>query len=106
MSSIMGGGSFPLGYGFPLLSAHANPAGVHRNYAIEGVTRDTNSAALGTVVVQLFRTTDDSFIEQSTSDANGTYQLSTPYSDAHYIVAYKAGSPDVAGTTANTLTGT
>lgn len=101
----MGGGSFPMGYGFPLLTAHANPAGMHRNFALEGVTRDTNSAALGSVVVQLFRTTDNSFIEQSTSDVNGNYQLSTPYSDAHYIVAYKAGSPDIAGTTVDTLTG-
>jgi hypothetical protein len=101
----MGGGSFPLGYGYPLLSAHANRVGVHRNFALEGVTRDTNSAPLGGVVVQLFRTTDEAFIEQSTSDVNGNYQLSTPYADAHYIVAYKAGSPDVAGTTTNTLTG-
>lgn len=71
-----------------------------------GVTRDEYGSPLGSCVVQLFRTADDLFIMEITSDANGNFLLQSWYTpDAHYIVAYKAGSPDVFGTTLNTLVG-
>lgn len=73
---------------------------------ISGITRDTNSVVLGSVTVQLFRTLDDLLMDQRTSDPNsGEYSVYTPDTGNHYIVAYKAGSPDVAGTTVNTLVG-
>jgi hypothetical protein len=57
-------------------------------------------------VVQLFRTSNDLFIMEITSDASGNFLLQSWYSpDTHYIVAYKAGSPDIFGTTVNTLVG-
>lgn len=76
------------------------------NASITGVTRDSSSVALGNCVVQLFRTLDDLSLGETVSDGSGNYQIfpvpnvGGPY----YIVAYKAGSPDVAGTTVNTLT--
>ena len=71
-----------------------------------GVTRDQYGTPLGSCVVQLFRTSDDLFIMEMTSDSNGNFLLQSWYTpDAHYIVAYKAGSTDVFGTTVNTLVG-
>lgn len=73
---------------------------------ISGVTRDTNGAVLGGVNVHCFRTADDLLIYQSTSDVGGIYAVYTYDTGAHYLVAYKSGTPDLSGTTANTLTGT
>jgi hypothetical protein len=39
------------------------------------------------------------------SDAGGKYSIPVNIGIQHYAVAYLAGSPDVAGTTVNTLTG-
>jgi hypothetical protein len=56
-------------------------------------------------VVDLFRTGGDIFVNTTTSDGSGNFTIVTPNnSGTFYLVAYKAGSPDVAGTTVNTLT--
>lgn len=74
---------------------------------ISGVTKDSAGAVLGDCVVQLFRTINDAIIEETTSDANGIYSFATvALGTQYYVVAYKTGSPDVAGTTVNTLIGT
>lgn len=73
------------------------------NAAVTGATKDSTGAALGGVTVQLFRTLDDSFRSQIDSDGSGNYILYPDVTGPFYIVAYKAGSPDVAGTTVNTL---
>jgi hypothetical protein len=73
--------------------------------SISGITKDSSGVALGSCLVSLFRTSDNALIAQTTSDVNGNYQILIASSGAHYIVAYKAGSPDVAGTTVNTLVG-
>ena len=70
---------------------------------ITGNTLDSTGALLGSVVVQGFVTATDAYVGQTVSDANGWYSLPTPYVGQHYIVAYKPGSPDVAGTTVNTI---
>lgn len=71
-----------------------------------GITRDTNSAILGSTVVALFRTSDDLRMDERTSDpSTGAYAVYSSDTGNHYLVAYKAGSPDVSGTTANNLTG-
>jgi hypothetical protein len=75
-------------------------------YSITGVTKDSNGAALATAIVRLYRTADDSYVHQTTSDANGNYVIPASQNLQHYCNAYKAGSPDVAGTTVNTLVGT
>ncbi|CAB4144987.1 hypothetical protein UFOVP891_61 [uncultured Caudovirales phage] len=74
-------------------------------FAISGVTKDSAGTALAACVVDMFNTVTDVKCDSVTSDAAGVYESRalngcSPY----YAVAYKAGSPDVAGTTVNTLT--
>jgi hypothetical protein len=81
--------------------------GQNSRLGIAGVTRDQYGSAIVSCTVKLFKTSDDSLVSQIVSDATtGEYLLSTPYyPDTHYIVAYKAGSPNIAGATVNTLIG-
>lgn len=69
-----------------------------------GVTRDSSGAALGICTVQVFRASDDLYLGECTSGPTGEYCASSWYASTnHYLVAYKAGAPDVAGTTVNTI---
>ena len=80
--------------------------GIASRVGFVGVTRDQYGTPTGGCVVQLFRTSDDLFIMEITSDSSGNFLLQSWYTpDTHYIVAYKAGSPDIFGTTVNTLVG-
>ena len=88
------------------MSDATESAASRRSRTIVGVTKDTTGAALGSCVVQLFRTPSDTLAAETTSDATGSYSFDNPGSGPFYIVAYKAGSPDVAGTTVNTLAAT
>ena len=75
-------------------------------YSFAGVTRDAYGSPLGGATVKLYHTADDVRVDASVSDASGNYVLYTPYyPDAHYIVMYKVGVPDLMGTTVNTLIG-
>ena len=74
---------------------------------IAGVTRDSGGSPLGSCVVRAYLTTGDVFVGQVTSDSGGYFEVPTIWTGAnHYLVAYKPGSPDVAGSTLNTLTPT
>ena len=75
---------------------------------ISGVTKDSTGAVLGGCKVHLFTTDLDTLVAQITSDpTTGVYSFTgVGMGRNYYVVAYKAGSPDVAGTTVNTLTGT
>lgn len=76
-------------------------------FQIDGQTKDSAGAALGSCVVGLYPTSTDAEIEQQTSNADGYFYFKAVRQGlAYYVVAYKAGSPDVAGATVNTLTGT
>jgi hypothetical protein len=72
---------------------------------LKGVCRDVSNNPLSGVVVQAFRTSDDTFAGYEVqSRGDGSYDLATNFPGvAHYAVAYLAGSPDRAGTTVNTL---
>jgi hypothetical protein len=72
-------------------------------WSISGVTRDTNSAALGAVTVDLFRSVDDLWLATTVSDASGNYAFYSTILGPYYCVAYLSGSPDRAGTTVQTL---
>jgi len=73
---------------------------------LSGVTKDSTGAILGSCVVELYVTSSDRVVGKTISDATtGAYTFSITFSGPFYIVAYKAGSPDLAGTTVNTLTG-
>lgn len=75
-------------------------------FIISGITKDSSGSVLGSCTVTLFRTIDGLLVDQVISDAStGAYQFSSASASyLYYIVAYLAGSPDVAGTTVNTLT--
>lgn len=69
-----------------------------------GTTRDSTGATLGGAVVHAHLTPDGSFVGKVTADAGGYFELCSKYPDTnHYLVAYKSDSPDVAGTSLNTL---
>ena len=75
---------------------------------IKGTCVDSGDVAVANAIVQGFVTATDAFVGQVQGNTDGTYTLATdtPAGTQHYLVAYKAGSPDVAGTTVNTLTPT
>jgi hypothetical protein len=72
---------------------------------IKGLCVDASDVAIPGAVVQAFRTSDDAFAGYEVqSREDGSYDLATNFPGVnHYLVAYIAGSPDRAGTTANTL---
>lgn len=73
-------------------------------HGLAGITRDSVGAALASCTVDLFSTTTDQLIATTVSDGAGAFSL--PVSGPggpFYLVAYKVGAPDVAGTTVNTL---
>lgn len=76
-------------------------------FRLTGTTRDSTGAVLASCAVHWFNTADDRLLDTTTSDANGLFEFRTAGQppNAYYLVAYKSGSPDVAGVTVNTLTG-
>lgn len=77
--------------------------GYTRPNFIVGQTLDSGGNPVA-ATVQGFRTSDDLYVGETGSDDSGRYSLPTIYlTDAHYLVAYRTGSPDTAGTTVNTL---
>lgn len=77
------------------------------SFTVSGVTRDSTGTALGSCTVALFASSTNAFIAQTTSDAStGAYSFTVGTGQMMYLVAYKAGVPDVAGTTVNTVTPT
>lgn len=90
----------------PLLFGRV-PLPVPPPLVISGQTLDSTSTPLASCRVEFFRTANDTKHSETTSDGSGNY-TSDPVGlgQQYYAVAYKAGSPDVAGTTVNTLTGT
>jgi len=73
------------------------------NRALTGVSRDSTGAILGSCVIDLFVSGSDQLWARTVSDGSGVFSFGNPGTGPFYIVAYKAGSPDVAGTTVNTL---
>lgn len=76
-----------------------------RNYIISGVTKDSTGAVLGSCTVKLFNTATNILEQTTVSDASGNYSFTVDKTQTYYEVSYKAGAPDVAGTTVNTLAG-
>jgi hypothetical protein len=84
-----------------------NGAGNAHTKFIRGRCVDGSSVGVSGAVVQGFLTATDAYVGETTADSDGNYELGTPNPGAqHYLVAYRAGSPDIAGTTVNTLTPT
>ena len=68
---------------------------------MSGVSRDSTGAVLGACRVELWQ--GNIIKDGVVSDAGGAFTFLNPGSGPFYIIAYKVGSPDVAGTTINTL---
>lgn len=109
MRSEMGGGQTPNEDansspfdGNGILSFHPTVQARY-GWIISGTTRDSTGVALGLCTVDVFRTIDDVRVVTVTSDVNGAFSVQTPDWGQYYLVAYLAGSPDVAGTSVNTL---
>lgn len=76
-------------------------------YGITGLTKDSTKAILGSCIVHQMRTDIDSCVDYTTSGADGSYRLKGGRPGlTYYVVSYKAGGTDVAGTTVNTLIST
>lgn len=72
-----------------------------------GMCVDASDVAIADATVQGFVSSTDAFTGEGVSRADGSYAVPTQNPGvAHYVVAYKAGSPDIGGTTVNTLTPT
>ena len=76
-------------------------------YYISGITKDSVGAALASCDVDVLKTSGDIITNRTTSDSVGYFRMEVyaPPPTAFYLVAYKTGSPDVAGTSVNTITG-
>jgi hypothetical protein len=85
--------------------------GSNARFVISGVTRGSTGSPLGgcnviamsTEEMAVARDPDAVIVDIEVSDANGAFALQVPRNVAHMLVGYKAGSPDVAGVTVNTL---
>jgi hypothetical protein len=77
------------------------------NFVLSGVTRNSTGTRLGNCKVELFQTSDDKKVNETMSDGSGNFTFPIHFTDTNqfYLVAYLDGSPDVAGTTVDTLTG-
>jgi hypothetical protein len=74
-----------------------------RAYTITGTCKDSGGTPLPGCIVHLFYTVADVLAAVTESNASGVYSFSIGPNLACYVVAYKPGSPDVSGTTVNTL---
>ena len=75
-----------------------------QNARIVGVSRDATGVALGSCTVKVFRTADDVLVGSTVSDGSGNWTAYPDQEGPYYYVEYKAGSPDVFGTSPNTNT--
>ena len=77
--------------------------GARSAWLIRGNTKDASGNPLGGCTVEAFTTTNGVLQASVQSDVAGAYCVLTNSNAAHFLVAYKAGSPDVAGTTSGAI---
>lgn len=71
---------------------------------LRGTSRDSSGNPLANAIIRGYVTSTNAYEGQVTSDNGGYFELPcSAGAVAHYLVAFKAGSPDIAGTTDNTL---
>lgn len=97
----MGSGILKSGY---RSAPFKSPSFSTRAFAIVGVTRDSGGNTIAGCVVDLFLTADDTKVATTISDGAGVFSFPAT-AGPYYLVAYKTGAPDVAGTSVNTLAG-
>lgn len=77
-------------------------------FRLNGITKDSTGAALGNCRVVVFETgrialNGSPVVGETISDGSGNYTQDVPMNTAYQAIAYKPGSPDVAGITRNDL---
>lgn len=72
-------------------------------WTLSGVTRNLRGQPLGLVTVDIFDTATNTIQGTTVSDGGGNYTVTLNTGANCFAVGYLAGSPDVAGTTLNTL---
>lgn len=95
----------------PIVSRFVSPEDglKQRNFQITGITKDSGGVALVECTVNVYAVGSPNYwVGSAISDGTGVYAITVNEPGAgvqFFAVAYKAGSPDVAGTTVNTLQG-
>jgi len=77
-------------------------------FLLSGITKDDTGAPLGNCRVVVFETArlqidGAPIVVETVSDGSGNYAVIVPMNTAYQAIAYKPGSPDVAGITRNDL---
>ena len=95
----------------PLVEIYDTTQGFDRvlgaqNARIIGRSLDASGNALGNCMVFVFQTASNVLVAQTTSDGSGNWTAYPNQQGPYYFVEYKAGSPDVFGTSLNTNTAT
>lgn len=73
-------------------------------FGITGYALDAVGQPVSGATVKCYRTADDALLATTTSDVTGLYAFVLAQGvGGNYLVFYKAGSPDIFGTTVNTL---
>lgn len=82
--------------------------GTVNNRFIIGDCVDDSLVAIANPIVQAFVTATDAFAGEVQGNTDGTFTLpvNTVAGVQHYLVAYKPGTPDIGGTSVNTITST
>lgn len=81
------------------------PSGANGRLGFNGFTRDASGGVIAGVTVKLFLTATDVKQSETVSNADGLFVVSTAAAGAHYLLFYKTGTPDISGTTVNTMLG-
>lgn len=109
-SNVVGGAVAAIRYEMPRVLA----SGRRGDKLISLIAVDSSGAVMAGATIKAFRTSDDvanSLVGDTQegpdviSQADGAFVMPVPNADPHYLVGYEAGSPDVAGTSVNTLIG-
>lgn len=93
----------------PLLELSARHGDIWRAFGANGrlgfvgFTRNQYGSPLGGCTVRCFLASTSELVSQVVSDDAGFYIATTPYVGAHFLTVHKAGSPDVAGASIDTL---
>lgn len=106
--------STPTGALIPILPSQAmlRSSNTSTNtWTMTGVTRDSANAPLPSCRVVVLETgriniNGSPVVGETTSDGSGNYSVVVPLNTAYQIIAYKPGSPDVAGITRSDVTPT
>lgn len=70
---------------------------------VSGVTIDQLGARLPFCTVHAFNSVTMTIVATTTSDANGNYSMDLPAGNTYFLVAYLSGTPNLAGTSVNTI---